>query len=167
MPPTEKNAIFVLYLKLLNFTIMTIMVAKTKQVFRHIECVRKFRNFENRLFYKYSQVWRYKNLHKHIWGTFHYTTNRRNKKRDFFVPRTWSGCYKRHDRVVSKHDQVVTNMIGLLLTWSGCYEDIQKKEIWQTFKVVFLRCKCVAKTSTKLQKELTNFQTMKFQYLCL
>ena len=121
MPPTEKNAIFVLYLKLLNFTIMTIMVAKTKQVFRHIECVRKFRNFENRLFYKYSQVWRYKNLHKHIWGTFHYTTNRRNKKRDFFCPQdmirllkktwsgcieTWSGCYE--------HDRVVTNMIGLL-----------------------------------------------------
>ena len=49
MPPTEKNAIFELYLKLLNFTIMIIMVAKTKQVFTHIECVRKFRIFENRL----------------------------------------------------------------------------------------------------------------------
>ena len=165
MPPTEKNAIFVLYLKLLNFTIMTSMVAKTKQVFRHIECVRKFRNFENRLFintHRSEDIRIYTSIFEE-----HFTIQQTEeiKKEIFFVPRTWSGCYKRHDRVVSKHDQVVTNMIGLLLTWLGCYEDIQKKEIWQTFKVVFLRC--VAKTSTKLQKELTNFQTMKFQYLCL
>ena len=109
MPPTEKNAIFVLYLKLLNFTIMTSMVAKTKQVFRHIECVRKFRNFENRLFintHRSEDIRIYTSIFEE-----HFTIQQTEeiKKEIFLSPG--------HDQVVTK-DMIglYRNMIRLLRT---------------------------------------------------